>query len=189
MTDNNAINYGPLQALIGVWKGDKGMDIAPEPDGPDENPYYETISFTPVEDEIENAETQELVAIHYRQIVTKKSDNTVFHDQTGYWMWDEKAGIIMQSLSIPRAVSLLAAGSFTGKKDAEGNYHLDVAAKHDNEDWQIIQSPFMRDNARTMEFTHSIIVGDDKLSYTETTLVDIYGRLFEHTDENTLSRA
>lgn len=25
--------FGPLAALIGEWKGDKGMDIAPEPDG------------------------------------------------------------------------------------------------------------------------------------------------------------
>ena len=40
------VDYGPLSKLIGVWKGDKGMDIAPEPDGTEENPYYETITFT-----------------------------------------------------------------------------------------------------------------------------------------------
>ena len=39
------ISYGPLAALAGIWRGDKGSDISPEPDGHEENPFYETISF------------------------------------------------------------------------------------------------------------------------------------------------
>ena len=27
------IDYGPLIELIGIWKGDKGIDVAPELDG------------------------------------------------------------------------------------------------------------------------------------------------------------
>lgn len=26
------VNYGPLTGLIGSWQGDKGIDLAPEPD-------------------------------------------------------------------------------------------------------------------------------------------------------------
>ena len=53
------IDYGPLAALIGTWQGDKGMDVSPEPDGIEENPYYETIVFEAAGD-VTNAEAQTL---------------------------------------------------------------------------------------------------------------------------------
>ena len=46
----------------------------------------------------------------------------------------------------------------------------------------------MRDNASTIAFNRVLSVSDDRLHYTQTTVVDIYGRRFDHTDENTLSR-
>jgi len=33
------VDYGPLAPLIGEWTGDSGMDVAPEPDGPEHSPY------------------------------------------------------------------------------------------------------------------------------------------------------
>lgn len=39
------INYGPLAVLVGTWEGDKGVDRAPEPDGEESSPYFETIVF------------------------------------------------------------------------------------------------------------------------------------------------
>ena len=103
------IDYGPLAALIGTWHGDKGMDVSPEPDGSEDNPYYETLDFTPIGD-VENAESQVLAILRYQQIVRRKSDDEVFHDQTGYWTWDAREGVVMQSLTIPRAVCVLAGG-------------------------------------------------------------------------------
>ena len=185
MSDNNDIDYGPLTDLIGVWSGDKGVDVAPEPDGIENNAYYETLTFTAIGD-VTNAESQLITALHYRQIVQRKSNDQVFHDETGYWMWDAAAGIIMHSLNIPRAVSLLAGGHHNGQKTADGNTLLEVSAGIDNPDWQIIQSPFMQKNARTTHFSHSISVGNGKLCYAETTTVDIYGKVFEHTDDNEL---
>ena len=82
MNDDKSIEYGPLNDLIGVWKGDKGLDVAPEPDGAEENPYFETITFTAIGD-VTNAESQVLVALHYHQIVRRKSNNKVFHNETG----------------------------------------------------------------------------------------------------------
>ncbi len=184
---NQDIDYGPLTPLIGSWQGDKGTDIAPDPEGSETNPFYETIVFEPIGD-VTNAESQILVALHYRQIVRRKSNDQVFHDQTGYWMWDAGNGTLMQSLTIPRAVCVLAGGRHGGSIDADGNVTLEVAAAIDNAQWGIVQSPFMQDNARTMAFNHRIIVGDGRLSYAETTLVDIYGKPFEHTDENELVR-
>ncbi|MBT3786454.1 FABP family protein [bacterium] len=182
---SNSVNYGPLSELIGVWKGDKGIDIAPEPDGEENNPYYETITFTAIGD-VTNAQSQVLAVLHYRQIVSRKSNNQVFHDETGYWMWDSKTGTIMHSLTIPRGVCVLAGGTNKGELDSDGNTVLEVAASPADKDWQIIQSPFMAANARTTAFSHKITVGNGKLSYQETTILEIYGKTFEHTDQNDL---
>ena len=157
MSEHIDIDYGPLSDLIGEWKGDKGIDVAPEPDGAENNPYYETITFEAIID-VTNAESQELAAVHYRQIVKRKSNDKIFHDETGYWMWDEKTGIIMQSLTIPRAVSVLAGGIHNGEKQADGCIVLEVAANINDKNWQIIQSPFMQENARTTNFRHQITV-------------------------------
>jgi len=47
----------------------------------------------------------------------------------------------------------------------------------------------MREKARTLEFRHRLTVKADTLSYSETTLLDIYDKKrYEHTDNNTLQR-
>ena len=180
------IDYGPLAELTGVWVGDKGMDIAPEPDGTENNPYHETITYAAVGD-VTNAESQVLSVVRYHQVVQRKSNDEVFHDETGYWMWDPKTAIIMHSLVIPRGVCVLAGGKYDGAKDAEGRVVIEVAAGVDNKDWGILQSPFMQGKARTTEFSHKLTVGNGKLSYFETTVLDIYGKVFQHTDENSLT--
>ncbi|MDQ6965790.1 MAG: heme-binding beta-barrel domain-containing protein [Mariprofundaceae bacterium] len=177
----NHIDYGPLQALIGVWKGDKGLDVAPEPNGSEDNPYHETMTFEAVGD-VKNAASQCLVVIRYHQVVQRKSNGETFHDQIGYWMWDSEKGTVMHSLMIPRAVTLLAGGV------PSNDGVLEVAAKAGNEDWGILQSPFMRDNARTTEFTQKVEVSGNRLSYFQTTMIDIYGKSFEHTEQNELIR-
>jgi len=188
MSDND-FDYGPLTNLIGTWNGDKGMDIAPEPDGTEHNPYYETITYTAIGD-VENAEEQVLTALHYVQVVKRKSNDEVFHHQTGYWMWDAKASIVMHSLQIPRAVSVLAGGNYNGATNDDGQTVIEVAAAADDETWKIIESPFMAQNASTRSFSQKISVGDGKMSYSQTTMVDIYGKKqFVHTDENELTRS
>jgi hypothetical protein len=186
MDDTNGVDYGPLSGLIGVWQGDKGVDIAPEPDGAETNPYFETITYSTAGN-VSNAEKQTLAAVHYRQVVQRKSNAEVFHDQTGYWMWDRDAAIVMHSLVIPRGVCVLAGGQHTDEQDEDGRITLNVSAGMGDGDWQIIQSPFMRQNAATREFRQEVICGNGALSYSQTTIVDIYGREFEHTDRNELT--
>ncbi len=181
------INYGPLTGLIGTWQGDKGLDVAPEPDGTEKNPYYEKITYQGIGD-VRNAEEQRLVILHYRQIVRRKSNDEIFHDETGYWMWDENAGLVMHSLAIPRAVCVLAGGKCGESWKQGSEVTLEVEAHVGDADWGIIQSPFMRDNAKTIEFRHKVIIGEHTLHYSETTMLEIYGRTFEHTDENQLRR-
>jgi hypothetical protein len=187
MSSEDEVEYGPLAALIGAWEGDKGLDVAPEPDGSEDSPYYETIEFTPIGD-VDNAESQALACVRYQQIVRRKSNDEVFHDQTGYWMWDARNGLVMQSIAIPRAVCVLAGGRHVETQQSDSPIRLAVAAKGGDPDWGIIESPFMRDNARTVEFRHDLLIDGDSLEYHETTVLDIYGRRFEHTDTNELVR-
>lgn len=68
----------------------------------------------------------------------------------------------------------------------DGDLIIEVSAGLEDKDWGVIQSPFMRDNAKTTGFSQRIKVGNGKMTYSETTMLEIYGRTFEHTDENVL---
>ncbi len=184
---DSAVDYGPLAGLIGRWQGDKGVDIAPEPDGTENNPYYETITYTDIGNAT-NAGRQTLAVLHYQQIVHRKSDGNVFHHENGYWMWDAATSTVMHSLVIPRAVCVLAGGQYQGETSADGRVVIEVAASLDSPDWRILQSPFMRDNARTSAFRQRFEVGDGRLSFSQTTVLEIYGKTVDHTDDNELTR-
>ena len=179
MTDQDT-DYGPLTPLIGAWRGEKGMDIAPEPDGTEHSPYYETLLFEAIGD-VDNAEEQELAVLRYHQVVYRQSNDEMFHNESGYLTWDAAQQVITQTLTIPRGVALVAGGGV--RPDGV------IEVKAGDADWPIAQSPFMRDKARTLAFEHRLKVEGDTLSYDELTLLDIYGRQFEHTDSNSLSRA
>ena len=187
MSEMNNVNYGPLKDLIGNWEGSAGVDIAPEPDGEETNPYFETIAYTAAGN-VSNAETQKLSAVHYHDVVSRKSDGDVFHNETGYWLWDAERQTVMQTLTIPRGVSLIAGGEYAGNL-AGAEVVLEVRTAVDDPDWGTVQSPFMRENAKTLSFSHRISIDGDKMAYHETTMVEIYAGLFEHTDENVLHRA
>jgi len=187
MITNDELDYGPLKYLVGIWKGDKGLDVAPEPDGEENNPYYETITFTEADD-VTNAEEQHLTAIHYHQVVQRKSNDKIFHDETGFWMWDAKQKIVMHSFVIPRGICVLAGGVYNKENDKGDVVSIDVKAAIDDKSWGIIQSPFMQEKARTTAFSHNVKVSKTHLSYSETTIIDIYGKTVEHTDNNELTR-
>jgi len=46
----------------------------------------------------------------------------------------------------------------------------------------------MQKDACMTKFRHRIVVGNDKLSYSETTTLQIYGKVLEHTDQDELLR-
>lgn len=183
----DGIDYGPLAALIGKWEGDKGIDVAPDPEGTETNPYYETVVFEAGGD-LTNANEQKLVIVPYVQIVSRKSDRKVFHHQIGYWNWDAQTGMVMQSLTIPRGFAALAGGRLALSNNYEGAITLEVKAVVDDPDWGIVQSPFLRDKAKTLAFSHKLTIDGDSLEYFESTMLHIYGKTFDHTDTNRLKR-
>lgn len=185
MSVNDFSEFGPLAVLIGEWEGEQGMDIAPEPDGVEKNPYYETVIYTPVGD-VENAQQQILWALRYYNVVTRKSNNEVFHDQCGYWMWDPKTNLIMHSFTIPRGLSVLAGGK--ASIDEQGATVFEMSATLDDPRFSIVQSPFMFEKAKTKAFVQTLTVSGDKMQYSQNTVLDIYGTTFDHTDRNKLRR-
>jgi len=187
-TTIDGINYGPLAALIGVWMGGKGVDRAPEPNAEERNPYYETIVFEAAGD-VTNAEKQTLSIVRYHQVVSRKSNAEVFHDQLGYWLWDPADNTIVESFIIPRGVAVIAGGTLAAAKDASQELVFSVAADASSPEGGIVQAPFMFKQAKTTAFTHSVTVKGDEMRYSQTTLLDIYGKKsYEHTDVNTLQR-
>lgn len=186
-TEIDGIDYGPLAFLVGRWKGDKGMDKSPESDGTtEENPYYEELLFEAAGD-VDNADKQYLTIVRYHQKVYRKSNDEQFHDQVGYWLWDAAENTVMHTISIPRGVTLVAGGSFD-PASIKGNSALLRVTSEEGGDWGIAQSPFMRDNASTKAFKMNLKVDGDKISYSQTTYLDIYGRDFDHTDRSSLVR-
>ena len=184
-TTIEGIDYGPLTCLVGVWKGDSGMDVAPEPDDDEHNPYYEIISFEAAGD-VTNAEEQTLSVVRYHLVVRRQSNDKVFHDQVGYWLWDPATDTVIQTLSIPRAVTLLAGGSASRSGDETV---LEVAASAADSQWSIIQAPFMQSKATTTAYRHRMSVNGDNISYSQITMLHIYGKHdYQHTDENSLTR-
>jgi len=177
-------NYGPLTKLIGTWVGDKGEDIAPEPNGTEENSYKDTLTFKGV-GETENAESQLLSVVHYTQEVRRTTNGNQIHHETGYWLWEQGSDTVMHSLTIPRGMCVLASGSF---EQASEQDILNVSAAIDEQDWQIIQSPFMTKNAKLKSYLQQVKVSEDELSYSQTMMLDIYGKEFEHTDNSVLKK-
>ena len=150
----------------------------------EENPYFETITYEAAGDAT-NANKQILAAVFYRQVVSRISDKKVFHDQCGYWTWDKATGEVTHSLTIPRAMAVLAGGKATVNGSAAT---LEVQAKLGDADWGVVQQPFLRDNASTKAFRMSLTVDGNTLKYREITTLDIYGKTFAHSDENELKK-
>ena len=177
----DGVEYGPLAQLVGNWEGDKGMDVSPEPDGVEHSPYYETIRIEAA-GTVDNAEKQALAILRYHQNVKRKSNDEVFHDEVGYWMWDASDNTIMHSLAIPRGVVVLAGG-----KAVIGDKKIIVSTEGDAR-WGVTQSPFMDENAKTESYTQTVVIDGNQLSYQQTMVLSIYGSSFDHTDESVLVR-
>lgn len=186
MSEKLAITENPLKGLIGVWKGDKGIDLAPKPIEDEENPYYETLSIESVNIDIENAGKEELLAVRYHQVVSEKESGDISHDETGYWIWNKNNNEIVLAFATPRGISVLAKGSF--QKNTKGLV-FNVSANLDADNPGIAQSPFMKNNAKVTEFKRELKFSGNKIIYSQQTTVNIYNKVFNHEDSNELVKS
>ena len=185
MTIIDGVDYGPLAQLIGRWVGNKGLDNAPDINAePDKTTYTDELIFS-IAGPAENGEEQNLIALKYHHIVRKNENGKIFHDQIGHWIYEPSTKLIMHSLTIPRGVCVLAGGTVT---ESNGETVFQVSAKSDSDTFGIIQSPFMKEKAKTKAFEMTLKVKDNELSYVEIMSLFIYGKDFEHSDRSQLKR-
>ena len=173
--------FGPLVILLGKWEGEKGLDISPDPEGERKTVFKEFIVFESV-GSVRNAKRQTLFVVRYIQRVFRKDTEELFHDEVGYWAYSPEDKRVIHSLVIPRGVAVVAEG--TWRKLDDGKIYIKVEADKEG----ICQSIFMRENARTEKFLHEVWLDSETLKYREITYLSIYGRDFEHIDENELRK-
>ena len=183
--DHNTIDgmdFGPLAKLVGTWKSVEagGIDVSPGQEGTDVGaggpavtPFYEVMTFEVAADAT-NASDQYLVALYYKQEVFRKADDSKFHDQRGYFIYDQENQIVYNSYCVPRTTCITAEGP-------AGDTMTLVASKRG-----IAKSEYMTDNVTTTDFTMNISISDDMLTYSQTTGLEIYNKAFAHTDSSTL---
>jgi len=180
----NGMDFGPLAPLVGTWKSVEtgGVDMSPGQTGsvvgkggPAVTPFYEVMTFEVAADAT-NASDQYLVALYYKQEVFRKADDTKFHDQRGYLIYDQKNQMVYNSFCVPRTTCVTAEGP------AGDTMTLTAAPRG------IAESEYMTNNAKTTGFVMNISITDQKLTYSQTSSLDIYGKPFAHTDSSTLQK-
>ena len=175
-------NLGPLTRLAGTWEGRKGIDLAPKADGPERREYIERIVMVPIDPQANGP--QLLRGLRYHVHINTEEEDITFHDQVGYWLWEAKTGLVMQSLTIPRGQSVLAGGA--AKPDGSG---LIVSARRGDTEYGIVSTAFLEYAFRTDSYTLDVTFNaDGSWSYISDTMLAVRGQAepFRHRDRNTL---
>ena len=175
-------NLGPLRALAGVWEGRKGVDVNPKADGPERREFIERIALQPIDPQANGP--QLLYGLSYHIHINTEEEDTTFHDQVGYWLWEPKTGLIMQTLAIPRGQVALASGH--AAPDAK---IFSVLAERGGPGYGICSTEFLEWAFRTDSYRLEVTVNaDGSWSYVSDTMLQVRGRPdpFRHRDRNTL---
>ena len=177
-------NLGPLRRLAGIWEGRKGIDLNPKADGPERRSYFERIEMQPIDPQANGP--QLLYGLRYHVHVNTEEEDITFHDQVGYWSYEPATGLILQSLTIPRGQSVLAAG----RANADGS-GLTVAARRGETEYGIVSTAFLEYAFRTDSYELAVTFNaDGGWSYVSDTMLSVRGQAepFRHRDRNTLTK-
>lgn len=175
-------NLGPLRRLAGIWEGDRGVDINPKADGPEQRVYRERIEMQPIDPQANGP--QLFYGLRYHVHVNTPDEAITFHDQVGYWLWEPATGLVLQTVSIPRGQVAIAAGHASA--DAAT---LSVCAKRGETEYGICSTTFLEYAFRTDSYTFDVTFNPDgSWSYVSDTMLAVRGNpeIFQHRDRNTL---
>lgn len=176
-------NLGPLRRLAGTWESAKGVDLNPKADGPERREYIERIDMQPIDPQANGP--QLLYGLRYHVHINTAEEDITFHDQVGYWLWEKEAGLVMQSLTIPRGQIVLASGH--AKPD---DNTLVVTATRGQMNYGICSTDFLEYAFRTDSYRLEITFNaDGSWSYVSDTMLSVRGQKeFKHRDVNTLKK-
>jgi len=176
--------WGPLAGLIGEWEGSEGLDVSYHNAHGQvrETPYRERVTFDPF-GPVANG-SQLLYGLDYRMAAWRPNEDSAFHTEIGYWMWDAEDSQVIRCFMVPRGTTLLAGGSV---RATDSTFSLE--ANIGSETYGILSNRYLAAKARTTKYTCKISVGDGVFSYDScTTYVHGIGGEIAHTDRNTLRR-
>ena len=173
-------NLGPLRRLAGTWEGKKGVDVNPKAEGPERREYTERIEFEIIDAQANGP--QLFYGLRYHTRILATDEDSTFHDQVGYWLWEPDTGLVMQSLAIPRGQVALAAGH--AEPDAK---KLVLTATRGETEYGIASTTFLDQAFRTDSYRIEVTFNaDGSWSYVLDTVLIVHGKPFQHRDVNTL---
>lgn len=176
-------HLGPLQAMAGVFRGERGVDVNPKPAGPSTEDYLERYELQPIDPQTNGP--QLFYGLRYHQHIVRPGQVETFHDQVGYWLWEPATGLIMQTLTIPRGQTALAVG-----RAAADARSFELVARRGETTNGISSNPFLEEAFRTDEYRIKVTIHDaGGWSYEQTTTLMLRGKSpFLHTDRSTLHK-
>lgn len=182
MVDTSA--WGPLAALSGEWEGSEGLDVAfhNAKGAVGQTPYRERVTFEAF-GPVDNG-SQRLYGLDYRMSAWRTGEESPFHTEIGYWLWDAAGGHVMRCFMVPRGTTLIAGGN---AKPNDTSFTLEAAVG--SEVYGILSSHYLSAKARTTKYVCRVSLQDGVYSYDScTTYVHASGGEIAHTDRNTLRR-
>ncbi len=180
--------YGPLAFLIGKWSSNEwaGENRAPDPNREVENTKFrQEMTFVPI-GQVDNHE-QKLFALRYSTIAWEEGDDeSPFHEEVGYWIWDAENKQVMKSFIVPRGISVTAGGT------TDPNSHMfEVTADVGCETYGICSNKFLDEEFKSIRYELKMEkINENSFRYDEDTLIKIKGQkeIFHHTEKNILNK-
>ena len=184
MTDSILDQLGPLAPLAGTWQGSEGLDTSWIHGQSTETPFRETAKFTPL-GSVNNG-PQALYGLRYTTTAWRLNEDTPFHEEVGYWLWDGDQQQVLRCFMVPRGVLINAGGAATA---SSRSFHL--AAEIGSETYGILSNQFLHASHKTTAYSLDVTIHDDgSFSYEEDTELwfPANNAIFHHTDRNRLYR-
>jgi len=177
-------NLGPLRGMAGIWQGIRGLDVNPKAEGPQKQVFVEHIELQPIDPQTNGP--QLFYGLRYHSHIVKPDQVKTYHDQVGYWLWEPATNSVMHTLTIPRAMILMAVGEASANAK-----EFELTASQDSKNFGICSAPFLDYAFKTIEFRIKITINPDGTwSYDEDTVLLVKGKAepFHHTDRNRLTK-
>jgi hypothetical protein len=177
-------HLGPLRRLAGIWEGQRGVDINPKADGPEQRDYYERIEMQPIDPQTNGP--QLFYGLRYHVHINTREEAITFHDQVGYWLWEPATGLILQTVAIPRGQVAIAAGHAK-----PNDTKLVLKAERGQTEYGICSTTFLELAFRTDSYAIAVeFHADGSWSYISDTSLLVKGTdtPFLHRDRNTLAK-
>jgi hypothetical protein len=178
--------WGPLAGLIGRWSSDEhGLDVAFHSDQGkvSETRYREEATFEPFGPV--TVGSQVLYGLDYRATTWRAGEDTPFHHEVGYWLWDAANCQVVRCFVIPHASTLSAGGTV-----AANDTTFKLSAERGSNTYGILTNQYLETVATTTRYDVTVTLTPDTYSYEQTTEVEYLKARSSilHTDRNTLVR-